>query len=166
MPGRSAHCSRKDSLMTLFKRFLSVASLQCFFAMARPSRASLVLLFLYSTVNNLSRLRRALPNTRLKDFLSSNRLLRLKRLLPAIVGIVSVASLYPDESTQTNALGRKLCPTLRATALKDQSTCFRCHPRSESVCACTFQCAGLKCSFHLPTTRLFACATYQARMIV
>ena len=55
--------------------FLVVAARQCFFEIARPSRAASLLFRLQSTVNHRSRLRVAFLNTRPNAAASGSRLL-------------------------------------------------------------------------------------------
>lgn len=147
-PGNSCLCCLNDSLIILFSRFRPVASRQFFLLTARPSRGSLVRFGRKRTVNIWSRLRSASLKTRLKASLSGSRLRRLNRL--SVAGLLSVA--YTDRST--NASGRQLRPSLRATALQHEAAGLRCHSRSESMRTSPLESAGLKCSFHLGATWL------------
>ena len=78
-PASAAWCCRNDSLTMRLILFLAVAARQCFFEMARPSRALSVLLCLHSTVNHLSRLRVAFLKTRPNAAASNSRLLLRNR---------------------------------------------------------------------------------------
>lgn len=81
-PASAAWCCRNDSLTMRLILFLDVAARQCFFEMARPSRAVSVLLSMHSTVNHLSRLRVAFLKTRPNAAASNSRLLLRNRYGP------------------------------------------------------------------------------------
>ena len=78
-PASVAWCCRNDSLTMRLILFLDAAARQCFFEMARPSRAVSVLLSMHSTVNHLSRQRVAVLKTRPNAAASNSRLLLRNR---------------------------------------------------------------------------------------
>ncbi len=135
---------RKDSRTTLLMRFRVIALRQCFFEIARPSRATPSLLSRQSTVKNLSRLRRAFLNTRPKAAASSSRFVFWNRrpllLVSPVFWFVVVTVAY--------TLRRQLRAAFCAAALENESPGFGCHACTEPVGACALDFAGLECAFH------------------
>lgn len=143
-PCSSSGCFRKDSRITLFIRLRAVALRQCFFEIARPSRAMSSLLSRQSTVKNLSRLRVAFLNTRPKAAASSSRFAFLNRKPLLLVN----PEFWFVVVTVAYTLRRQLRAAFCTAALENEAPGFGCHACTKTVGACALDLAGLECAFH------------------
>ena len=134
-PGKSNRFARKLSRTKRLIRLRDTARRTCFFAIANPSRASLVPLRRASVVKHESADLRGFWKTRWNSCGLSSRAVRGKR---------------PDAFTG-NALRsrRQPDPSFSTTGFDHLAPVSGRHARAEAMCANTLQITGLKCSFHI-----------------